>query len=47
MVGTSWADSIMEAKVSSNYTMNNLSKLRPCVCTSLLRLLLTTGMFKL
>lgn len=47
MVGTSWGDTTTEAKVFSKYTITYLSKLRSCICTSLLRFLLTTDMFKL
>ena len=47
MVGTSWADTTTEAKVFGNYTLNDLSKLRPCIYTTLLRFLLAADMFKL
>lgn len=42
-----WWDTITEAKILGKYTMNDMSKLRPRICISLLRFLLTTDMFKL
>jgi len=46
MVGTSWATITTEVKVFGNCTLKDLSSLRPCIYTTLLRFLLTADMLK-